>query len=163
MIRWILSEEEGYTVWVSQVSTPSTTFCPVYRAIGVLQEKWVLHIVRSLLGADRGFNELARAVGGCNSATLTQRLEQLEALGIVSKATDHEVTGKLARSIYSLTDAGRELQGVIDAIGAWGRSHLDGSHLDGGEECQGRRADASSLADCGPSDAVTPSASPSGA
>ena len=102
----------------------STTFCPAYRAIGVLQEKWVLHIVRALLSGNRGFNELARTVGGCNSATLTQRLEQLELLGIISKATDAEVTGKLARSIYSLTTAGRELQAVIDAIDAWGRAHL---------------------------------------
>lgn len=101
-----------------------TTFCPAYRAIGVLQEKWVLHIVRALLSGNRGFNELARMVGGCNSATLTQRLEQLESLGIISKATDAEVTGKLARSIYSLTDAGRELQSVIDAIDTWGRTHL---------------------------------------
>lgn len=147
-------ERDGYTVWVSQVSTPSTTFCPVYRAIGVLQEKWVLHIVRSLLGADRGFNELSRAVGGCNSATLTQRLEQLEGLGIVRKETDHEVTGKLARSIYSLTDAGRELQGVIDAIGAWGRSHLDGE-----EEGHSQRAGVASLTDCGPPNVSVPSTS----
>ena len=102
----------------------ATTFCPAYRAIGVLQEKWVLHIVRALLSGNRGFNELARMVGGCNSATLTQRLEQLELLGIISKATDSEVTGKLARSIYSLTTAGSELQSVIDAIDAWGRAHL---------------------------------------
>ncbi|GGQ94015.1 winged helix-turn-helix transcriptional regulator [Deinococcus ruber] len=102
----------------------ATTFCPVYQAIGVLQEKWVLHIVRALLTGDRGFNELSRLVGGCNSATLTQRLEQLELLGIISKATDAEVTGKLARSIYSLTEAGRELQSVIDAIDAWARAHL---------------------------------------
>jgi DNA-binding HxlR family transcriptional regulator len=98
--------------------------CPAYRAIEVLQEKWVLHIVRSLLGGNRGFNELARLVGGCNSATLTQRLEQLEGLGIISKATDAAVSGKLARSIYSLSTAGRELQQVIDAIDAWGRAYL---------------------------------------
>jgi DNA-binding HxlR family transcriptional regulator len=108
-----------------------TTFCPAYRAIGVLQEKWVLHIVRALLSGNRGFNELARMVGGCNSATLTQRLEQLESLGIISKATDSEVTGKLARSIYSLTHAGRELQSVIDAIDTWGRTHLSESPVGG--------------------------------
>lgn len=100
------------------------TLCSAHRAIGVLQEKWVLHIVRALLSGNRGFNELSRLVGGCNSATLTQRLEQLETLGIIAKATDTEVTGKLARSIYSLTESGRELQTVIDAIDAWGRRHL---------------------------------------
>lgn len=98
-------------------------FCPVYRAIGVLQEKWVLHIVRSLLDGEKGFNELARAVGGCNSATLTQRLENLEAAGIIQKRTE-DTHGKLARSVYSLTAGGRELQTVIDAIDQWGRTHL---------------------------------------
>ena len=121
------------------------TFCPAYRAIGVLQEKWVLHIVRALLSGNRGFNELARMVGGCNSATLTQRLEQLETLGIISKATDAEVTGKLARSIYSLTTAGRELQGVIDAIDAWGRAHL----------AEGPEGDAAAT-DCGQAEAASP-------
>lgn len=101
-----------------------TGFCPVYQAIGVLQEKWVLHIVRALLIGEKGFNELARAVGGCNSATLTQRLEHLETLGIIAKGTE-DSHGKLARSVYSLTPAGRELQTVIDAIAAWGQAHLE--------------------------------------
>lgn len=100
------------------------SFCPVYRAIGVLQEKWVLHIVRSLLEGPKGFNELARAVGGCNSATLTQRLEHLEQLGVVSKETEQAPAGKLARSIYRLTGAGEELSAVITAIEAWGKHHL---------------------------------------
>lgn len=98
-------------------------FCPVYRAIGVLQEKWVLHIVRALLDGEKGFNELARAVGGCNSATLTQRLEHLETLKIISKRTE-DTHGKLARSVYTLTPVGLELQSVIDAIDTWGRAHL---------------------------------------
>lgn len=108
-------------------SSPNS-FCPVYRAIGVLQEKWVLHIVRALLDQERGFNELARAIGGCNSATLTQRLEQLETLGLITKRTE-DGGGKLARSVYSLTPAGQELQTVIDAIDAWGRAHLSAPEL----------------------------------
>lgn len=99
-------------------------FCPVYRAIGVLQEKWVLHIVRSLLESERGFNELSRAVGGCNSATLTQRLEHLEALGLLAKRQEEGPT-RLGRSVYSLTPAGRELQGVIEAIADWAGAHLN--------------------------------------
>ncbi|MFC6616447.1 winged helix-turn-helix transcriptional regulator [Deinococcus radiophilus] len=98
-------------------------FCPVYRAIGILQEKWVLHIIRVLLQSEMGFNELARAAGGCNSATLTQRLEQLESLGIVSKRLEEGPT-RLGRSVYSLTPAGRELQTVIDAIGDWATRQL---------------------------------------
>lgn len=113
-------------VWVytAPMEQHASAFCPVYRAISVLQEKWVLHIVRALLGGEKGFNELSRAIGGCNSATLTQRLERLEQLHIISKASE-ETQGKLARSVYTLTPAGRELQVVIDAIGDWGSRHLE--------------------------------------
>lgn len=117
------TELSAPTVSGGASATADKGFCPVYRAIGVLQEKWVLHIVRSLLGGEKGFNELARAVGGCNSATLTQRLEHLETLTIISKRTE-DTHGKLARSVYTLTPVGRELQSVIDAIDTWGRAHL---------------------------------------
>ncbi|PZA07585.1 MULTISPECIES: helix-turn-helix domain-containing protein [unclassified Meiothermus] len=97
------------------------SFCPVYEAINVLQEKWTLHIIRILLDGPRGFNELSRAVGGCNPATLTQRLERLEGLGIVSK-TIHSTMPP--RTSYALTEAGQALQEVIEAIDHWGRKYL---------------------------------------
>ncbi|MDQ7039959.1 MAG: helix-turn-helix domain-containing protein [Rhodothermus sp.] len=96
-------------------------FCPVYAAIELLQEKWTLHIIRALLEAPRGFNELARAIGGCNSATLAQRLERLTALGVIEK----EITSYMPpRTCYSLTEAGRALEEVMQAIEAWGRRYL---------------------------------------
>ena len=62
--------------------------CPVYDSIELLQEKWVLHIVRALLEGPHGFNELGRAVGGANTTTLSQRLDHLERLGLVSKTIE---------------------------------------------------------------------------
>ncbi|MBI4278836.1 MAG: helix-turn-helix transcriptional regulator [Armatimonadetes bacterium] len=97
-------------------------FCPVYQSINLLQEKWVLHIIRTLLEEPRGFNELSRAVGGCNPATLAQRLDRLEEMGLVKK-TVHSVMPP--RTTYQLTPAGRDLQGVIDAIDRWARQHLN--------------------------------------
>ncbi len=96
-------------------------FCPIYEAINLLQAKWTLHIVRALLEGPKGFNQLARAVGGVNPATLSQRLERLVALGVVEK----EVLRTMPpRTRYRLTQAGRELEAVIDAIEAWGRKYL---------------------------------------
>ncbi len=95
-------------------------FCPVYESINLLQEKWTLHIVRALLEGPKGFNELARAIG-CNPATLTQRLERLEAVGVVRK-TVHSVMPP--RTSYALTEAGVALQEVIDAIDRWARRYL---------------------------------------
>ena len=96
-------------------------FCPVYQSIELLQEKWTLHIVRALLQRPHGFNELARAVGGVNTTTLTARLDHLEREGIVHKTT---LSLMPPRTRYELTDAGIALQRVIDAIDTWARSHL---------------------------------------
>jgi len=96
-------------------------FCPAYRAIDLLQEKWVLHIIRILLNGPRGFNELSRAIGGCNTATLAQRLDGLETLGIVKK-TVHSVMPP--KTSYALTPIGVELDGVVQAIDRWARKHL---------------------------------------
>jgi DNA-binding HxlR family transcriptional regulator len=96
-------------------------FCPVYAAIEVLQEKWVLHIVRALLEGPRGFNDLGRSIGGCNPATLAQRLEHLERLGLVCKTIQSYMP---PRTTYALTPAGVALQGVVDAIAAWGTRYL---------------------------------------
>src|SRR5680860_947629 len=95
--------------------------CPVSRAIGVFQEKWVLHIVHTLLDGPRGFNELGREVGGCNPTTLTQRLARLEELGLVRRSGECEG----GRSPYTLTEAGVALRPVVEAMRAWSASYLD--------------------------------------
>ncbi|CAA9587338.1 MAG: Transcriptional regulator, HxlR family [uncultured Truepera sp.] len=97
-------------------------FCPIYASINLLQEKWTLHIVRSLLEGPRGFNELGRDIGGCNPTTLTQRLERLEASGIVEKTVQSTMP---PRTRYTLTEAGLALQGVVDAVDRWGRQFLN--------------------------------------
>ena len=95
--------------------------CPAYEAIQLLQEKWVLHIVRALLSGPKGFNELSREVGGCNPTTLTQRLDKLETLGLVDKTVCSTMPPK---SSYCLTEAGEALQSVINAIHAWAVEHV---------------------------------------
>lgn len=111
---------------------------PVHGAIQILQEKWVLLIVGALLEEPHGFNELGRAVGGCNPTTLAQRLHRLEEAGIVCKCDrlgdplDPGGDGA-GRSIYGLTDAGEALGPVVAAIGAWARDHLPRNRADGSD------------------------------
>lgn len=95
--------------------------CPAYSAIEILQEKWVLLIVRALLESPKGFNELGRDIGGCNPTTLAQRLEKLESLGLVHKTVCSVMPPK---SSYRLTDSGRALQSVVNAIHDWAVTHL---------------------------------------
>ena len=96
-------------------------FCPVYAAIDLLQEKWTLHIIRSLLQGAKGFNELRREVGGCNPSTLSERLEMLVTHGILHKTVHSTMP---PRTSYELTPAGVALQDVIHSISTWSKSHL---------------------------------------
>jgi len=91
----------------------------------------VLHIIRALLDAPHGFNELGRAVGGVNTTTLAARLDRLEREGIVSKTVESTMP---PRTRYALTEAGVALQDVIEAIDAWARQHM--------RRCQDERARA---------------------
>jgi DNA-binding HxlR family transcriptional regulator len=96
-------------------------YCPIYAATELLQEKWVLHIIRSLLKEPKGFNELSRDIGGCNSNTLAERLEQLEQLKLVHKSV---LSTMPPRTHYELTASGAELNEVTEAIERWGLKHL---------------------------------------
>jgi DNA-binding HxlR family transcriptional regulator len=95
--------------------------CPAITAIELLQEKWVLFIVRALLDGAKGFNELRRDIGNCNPSTLSERLENLERHGVITKTVHSTMP---PRTSYELTPAGFALQNVILEIDAWARTHL---------------------------------------
>ena len=90
-------------------------------AIAVLQGKWTMQIVHALMEGPMGFNELARAIGGCNPSTLAQRLDTLVRLDLLARRVESSTP---PRTLYSLTVAGAALQPVVGAIERWGRQHL---------------------------------------
>jgi DNA-binding HxlR family transcriptional regulator len=94
-------------------------FCPVARALEVIGEKWSLLIVRDLLRGPQRFSDLQHALGGITPKWLTQRLRELEQAGILVR---EEQPGR--REVwYHLTDAGRELAPVVEALVVWGIDH----------------------------------------
>ena len=111
--------------------------CPAYDAIQVLQEKWGLHIIRTLLHGPRGFNELGREIGGCNPTTLTQRLVLLESMQLITKSVQSRLP---PRCTYELTDAGRALDSVVLAIDDWARQHMESCASEAAGANRGNRA-----------------------
>ncbi len=103
------------------ITTEQPELCPAIKAIGILQEKWVLYIVRALLENPKGFNELRRAIGNCNPSTLSERLEMLEKNGIIVKTIESTMP---PRTNYQLSSAGIALQNVIAEIDTWSRQYL---------------------------------------
>lgn len=90
--------------------------CAATAALNVIGQKWVLRIVRSLGDRTQRFCELQDALGGANSATLSQRLKLLEDEGLVERRAISEIPPWVE---YSLTDKGAELRGAIGGIDRW--------------------------------------------
>lgn len=89
-------------------------FCPVAKAMELLDERWTLLIVRELLSGSGHFNELRRGVPRMSPSLLSKRLNRLVRAGIVERHADG------GRVRYTLTQAGRELHPVVEALGTWG-------------------------------------------
>ncbi|TDB89057.1 helix-turn-helix domain-containing protein [Actinomadura sp. 7K534] len=89
-------------------------FCPVAKAMELLDERWTLLIIRELLSGSERFNEVRRGVPRMSPTLLSKRLNQLVRAGVVEKRVD----GNDVR--YVLTAAGEELRPVVDALAVWG-------------------------------------------
>ncbi len=102
-------------------------FCPVSKAMELLDERWTLLVVRELGCGSRRFNELRRGLPRMSPALLSKRLAQLVRAGIAER----RVQGSEVH--YALTPAGEELRPVVEALGAWGVrwvGHLGDEDLD---------------------------------
>lgn len=97
-------------------------FCGFSRALEVIGERWALLIVRDLLISPKRFTDLHRGLVGIPTNILTARLKELEANGVVRRAVLPRPAGSI---VYEMTDSGRELEKVVDAIGCWGARRLD--------------------------------------
>jgi len=105
-------------------------YCPVALGAEIFAERWTPLILRELLLGARRFGAIQRGVPRMSRNLLTQRLVSLQGAGILERRA---ATGGRGFE-YQLTEAGRELQGVIDALGTWGyrwaSKDLTGTDLD---------------------------------
>lgn len=91
-------------------------------AMHIIGNKWTALILRDLNDGPQRFSELERSVGTINPRTLSQRLDDLEQSGIISKQSYAEVP---PRTEYSLTKKGRDLVPVLKQMAAWGEKYYD--------------------------------------
>lgn len=101
--------------------TVDGSYCPVRATLALLGQKWVARIVYELSGGKRRFNDLSVNVGGCNSRTLRDRLQELEDLGIVRREIVSESPPWVE---YELTESGAALATALGPVASWGREHL---------------------------------------
>jgi DNA-binding HxlR family transcriptional regulator len=91
-------------------------YCPVARASEIVADRWTPLILRELILGSRRFNQIERGLPGISRSLLASRLRDLEHVGVLDR-----LPGVQSKSPeYHLSDKGRDLKTVIDAIGAWG-------------------------------------------
>src|ERR1700754_3325568 len=96
-------------------------YCPVARASEILAERWNPLIVRNLMFGATTFSALARGVPTMSRSMLLKRLEELDRAGVIESSKRPDGRGHL----YTLTEAGADLAGVIDGLAAWGERWVE--------------------------------------
>ena len=94
--------------------------CPIAKSLELVGERWMLLIVRDLLGGPAKFHDLQTSLGVA-PGILSDRLKILEDHAIIESALYSEHP---PRAEYSLTERGRELRTVVAALAAWGSRHV---------------------------------------
>ena len=98
-------------------------FCPVAMAAEVICSKWTPLVLRELLAGTTRFNDIRRGVPRMSPSLLSKRLKELEAAGVIVARP----TGQPGIVEYELTDAGRDLEGIVMSLGTWGQRWVESS------------------------------------
>lgn len=94
--------------------------CPVATTVELIGSKWKLLIIRNLLDGEQRFTQLKNGIPGISQKVLTDNLRIMEEEGIVSREVFAQVPPKV---IYSLTEIGKSLLPIIDAMAEWGDNY----------------------------------------
>ena len=96
-------------------------YCPIARGAEIFAERWTPLIIRNMYLGCGSFSEILEGAPGLSRTLLSQRLKQLERLGVVESSPKLEGRGHR----YELTSAGHELFTVCKSLGEWGARWLE--------------------------------------
>lgn len=97
-------------------------YCSAARALDAVGDRWTLLIVRELLAGPRRYTDLHADLPGVSTDVLASRLKDMERDGL---ATRRRLPPPGAAFVYELTDRGRQLLPVLQALGEWGAPLLE--------------------------------------
>jgi DNA-binding HxlR family transcriptional regulator len=93
--------------------------CPIAAALEVVGERWALLVVREIGMGQRRFSGIVAGTGAPRDR-IAARLKSLEAAGVIARTPYQD---RPRRDEYTLTESGRGLLPVLDALLAWGATH----------------------------------------
>ena len=93
--------------------------CPIAAALELVGERWALLVVREIALGSTRFGDIVRGTGAPRDR-IAARLKALEAAGVVERSSYQQ---RPERFEYHLTESGRDLLSVLDALIGWGVKH----------------------------------------
>ena len=87
--------------------------CPVETTLTLIGDKWKVLILRDLMPGTKRFGELKKSIGSVSQKVLTAQLRDMEHNGLLTRTVPPKVE-------YSLTELGRSLKPILDAMQSWG-------------------------------------------
>lgn len=94
--------------------------CPVETTLTMISSKWKILILRDLMTGTKRFGELKKSIGSVSQKVLTAQLREMEASGLLVRTVYPEVPPRVE---YTLTELGRSLKPILDAMWAWGENY----------------------------------------
>ena len=91
--------------------------CPYYdRAVEIIGRRWAGAVIRVMLAGRSRFSDIRNAIPGITDRVLSHRLRDLEADGVITRHIHDE---RPVRIEYRLTERGRRLKALVEALRRW--------------------------------------------
>ena len=94
--------------------------CPVETTLTLIGDKWKVLILSDLLPGTKRFGELKKSIGSVSQKVLTAQLRDMENSGLLTRTVYAEVPPRVE---YSLTDLGKSLKPILNAMWTWGEEY----------------------------------------
>lgn len=91
--------------------------CGAAHALDIVGERWALLVMRELMFGPKRFGDLRAGLPGISANVLTQRLEGLEAAGVLAKK---KLPPPASVQVYELTPWGYQAEPIFQVLGRWG-------------------------------------------
>lgn len=98
--------------------------CPITNVLDLLGDKWTLLVIRDLVLGKRRFQEFMDSPEAIATNILTDRLSKLEAAGLVTRRAFQQ---NPVRYEYFLSQRGKDLEPILEAIIVWGKQQFPGT------------------------------------
>jgi DNA-binding HxlR family transcriptional regulator len=100
---------------------PELKSCPIETTFKIIGKRWTVLIIREILRGNTQFNRFMENIDGISPKVLTERLRELERLGIIRRRIISEYP---VRVEYSLTDVGKGFEPVLLSAASFSMKYM---------------------------------------